>query len=126
MGAPFGNRNAAKALEWRQALVRALKTYEDDQVKRGRALYHIARELVKKALAGEMDAVQEIANRLDGRPLQNIESRVDAQLLVHPVASEPLHETESWVRRLVAEHPADAALEPLPAEVTPADPDNFH
>ena len=120
MGAPFGNRNAAKALEWRQAVVRALKTYEDDQVKRGQALYHIARGLVKKALAGEMDAVQEIANRLDGRPLQNIESRIDARFMVSP-HSAPVSETEQWLKQFINSETVPV----VEAEVLPALPDDL-
>lgn len=62
MGALRGNNNASKGAEWRQAVVRAIKTYEDQDVKRGQALLRIARRLAKKALDGEMPAIEEIAN----------------------------------------------------------------
>lgn len=73
MGAPLGNRNGAKThFEWRDALRKALAEYEDDDVKRGQALRRIGRKIVKKALAGEYRAIQEIGDRLDGRPAQAV------------------------------------------------------
>lgn len=120
MGAPFGNRNAVRALEWRQALLRALKTYEDDEVKRGTALHHIARVIVKKALSGEMDAVQEIACRLDGKPLQNVESRLSAQLTYSP-ATESHAETDRWLTQFAIENRVGTAPEVPSAEILRVD-----
>jgi len=97
-GAPLGNKNAASARRWRAALEWALAhAYEPDAINKvissERALYTIAQRIVKAALddqetSGEdMDAVirilgvnvqkwkfavEEIGNRLDGKPSQSI------------------------------------------------------
>lgn len=55
---------------WRDALrLEVMREHEDGGVKLG----HIARAVVKRAMAGDMQAVREIGNRLDGRPVQRLE-----------------------------------------------------
>ena len=71
-GAPIGNTNAAKGKQWADQIRKALIQYEDDQVKRGSALFKIAENVVRAALAGDKDAIQEIGNRLDGRAAQSL------------------------------------------------------
>lgn len=71
-GAQPGNRNAARGKEWRDALRRALAQYENDTVKRGEALLAIANKLLDACMRGEMDAIRELGNRLDGKPAQSI------------------------------------------------------
>jgi hypothetical protein len=66
-GAPIGNRNAARGFAWRNALDWALKNYESAHVAKGAALRAIAMQLVDDAIRGDMSAVNEIANRLDGK-----------------------------------------------------------
>jgi|Hof3ISUMetaT_23_FD_contig_21_1230893_length_437_multi_3_in_0_out_0_1 hypothetical protein len=65
MAAPVGNSNAKKGKEWFDAL-------RKECVQRG-ALAKIAKVLVDKAEAGEQWAVQEVANRFDGKPAQAVE-----------------------------------------------------
>jgi hypothetical protein len=74
MGAPVGNQNAKKAKRWQDALNKALArfTTEDGKVKAGEALDKIAETVVTQALAGNKDAWQEVANRLDGKVPQAI------------------------------------------------------
>ena len=72
MAAPLGNKNAVKNRPWAEAIRKACLQYEDDEVQRKEALYHIALEVVKKALAGDAAAVREIGDRLDGKPSQTI------------------------------------------------------
>lgn len=72
-GAPKGNKNASKGKEWADALRLALKTYRNDDIKRGHALRKVAEKVVTKALDGDKDAWQELGNRLDGKPTQAIE-----------------------------------------------------
>src|SRR4051812_34348185 len=73
-GAPVGNRNAAKAKRWQDALVKALTRYSNPeaQIEAGQALDKIAEQVVKKALDGDKDSIAEIGNRLDGKPAQAI------------------------------------------------------
>ena len=70
--AMMGNQNARRGSEWRDALRKAWMQYEDKEtkVKRGQALYHVGLKVVKMALAGEMDAIRELGNRADGKPVQ--------------------------------------------------------
>lgn len=72
-GAPIGNKNAAKAKAWADALRKALAQYEADGIPQGQALSKIAERVVIQALAGEKDAIQEIGNRLDGKAAQSVE-----------------------------------------------------
>lgn len=65
-GAPKGNSNASKGKAFKDALRKALKADGIDR------LPLIANTLVEKAIEGEQWAVQEIANRLDGRPAQEV------------------------------------------------------
>lgn len=64
MAGTVGNRNAAKGAEWFGALRRACKD-------RG-SLAKIALKVVELAEEGERWAVEEIANRFDGKPQQSI------------------------------------------------------
>ncbi len=85
MAAPKGNKNAKKAKDWEGALRRALAQYEDtaNKIAPGEALRKIAENVVKLALAGSKDAINEIACRLDGKPTEYIETDV-----THRYASE--------------------------------------
>lgn len=72
MPAPQGNKNAAKAKDWENSLRWALENYSVGKVKRGQALRAIATKVVAKAVKGNKDAIQEIGNRLDGKPVQAV------------------------------------------------------
>lgn len=66
MAAPRGNKNAAKGAWFRSALNRAIA--QDD----GERLRQAAEKLLTLAAQGEPWAVREIADRLDGRPAQQV------------------------------------------------------
>lgn len=76
MAAPLGNTNGAKGKRWQDALHKALVRFTSNtdelKVEVGQALDKIAELVVQKALAGDKDAISEIANRLDGKPAQGI------------------------------------------------------
>lgn len=74
-GAPNGNKNAIRGKVWRDALDKAIKQYVNKKngIERGQALFKIATGVVEMALAGNKDAIQEIGNRLDGRPHQSMD-----------------------------------------------------
>lgn len=67
MGAPVGNNNAAKAKIWSAAINRAL---EKRGVSRAEALDTLAEQLLVKCEAGDMQALKELGDRLDGKPAQ--------------------------------------------------------
>lgn len=66
IGAPLGNNYALKSKPWRDSLERAL--IQED----GKRLRAAAEKLLDLAAAGEAWAVQELANRMDGKPHQSI------------------------------------------------------
>ena len=68
-GAPEGNDNAARGKEFRAAIQRALAKRSGGLGWRV-ALDKIADKLLDKADDGEQWAVQEVANRFDGKPAQ--------------------------------------------------------
>jgi hypothetical protein len=73
MAAAPGNQYARKAKDWENALRRALDRYEKGEIVSGMALAKIAEKVVEKALEGDTKAIEEIANRLDGKPAQSTE-----------------------------------------------------
>jgi hypothetical protein len=72
MPAPIGNNNAKKGNEWRDAIQYAVKAYEADGIERGSALKAIAKKVIGMALEGDIQAVKEIGDRLDGKPVQAV------------------------------------------------------
>jgi hypothetical protein len=66
VGAPVGNRNGAKNKPWEAALTRhALQNPE--------RLARLAEKLFEMALAGDVAAIKELGDRLDGKALQRAE-----------------------------------------------------
>jgi hypothetical protein len=64
-GAPLGNTNGRKGKDWFDAIRKECVQRE--------ALPKIAKKVVDMALEGEQWAIQEIGNRLDGKPAQAVE-----------------------------------------------------
>ena len=76
VGAPIGNRNAAKGREFYDMLRRVMA--QDDW----RRLRAAAEKLADAAAAGEPWAISEVANRLDGKPKVQTEVTVDGSTLL--------------------------------------------
>ncbi len=74
-GAQPGNDNATKAKVWREAIRKAL--CQDKQ-----ALERLARKLIAKAEEGDMVAIKEIGDRMDGKPSQALDADVGGKLIV--------------------------------------------
>ena len=69
-GAPQGNQNAAKAKIWHAAIMRALrKRSRSDALE---ALDELAEKLLEKVSEGDLPALKEFGDRLDGKPAQAI------------------------------------------------------
>ena len=90
MGRPIGSLNREKPFN--QAL---LMTLRSNPV----ALRRIAAKLVEKAAEGELAAIREIADRLDGKPVQMLDRRdvplnqlTDEELLAIAAGGLPEHE----------------------------------
>jgi hypothetical protein len=71
MGAPVGNQNAAKAKVWRAAIMRALERRKpaDERIQ---AIDELAEQLINLVAAGDLGALKEFGDRLDGKPAQAI------------------------------------------------------
>jgi hypothetical protein len=72
MAAPKGNKNAAKAKVWSAAIERALERRKpaDERIK---AIDELADKLLELGFAGDLSALQELGNRLEGKPAQSLE-----------------------------------------------------
>ena len=70
MGAPIGNQNARKR-HFTTAVEAAV--FETDPVTKRRKLDYIAQRLVQLAQDGDMAAIREVGDRLDGKPKQQQE-----------------------------------------------------
>ena len=82
MGAPLGSSNGAKSRIVEQALIRAIKQ-RDFEAGDGITLRKIAESLIDRAIAGDLMAFKELADRLDGKPKQQLEhSGTDGGALV--------------------------------------------
>ena len=80
----WGHKNTNGAKPWKEALRISLACYADKKIdlERGQALRRIADVTVSMALGGDMSAIQEIANRLDGKPVQAIEGTGEGGAMV--------------------------------------------
>lgn len=90
MGAPKGNRFAAKGRSWEGSIRRALSRAAGS-VDRGLDL--VADKLVAAAIEGDRDARTEIACRLDGKPTEHV--RIDQEVNVNVGSSDSLAPTLS-------------------------------
>lgn len=83
-GAPIGSRNAAKPLDhkskkWAETLRRALLS--DDSKK----LRQMADTLIEIAIAGDVQAIKEIGDRIDGKAVQAITGELTGDITVEIV-----------------------------------------
>mgnify|MGYP001597584329 CR=1 FL=1 len=69
-GAPIGNQNAAKAKIWHGAIMRALRNRSRTDALE--ALDELAEKLLEKVAEGDLPALKEFGDRLDGKPAQAI------------------------------------------------------
>jgi len=64
-GAPIGNQNGAKGRRWAGAIA--------DRIEAMQAMEKLAAVLIDKALEGDMQALKEIGDRMDGKAKQQTE-----------------------------------------------------
>lgn len=80
VGAPDGNSNARKENRlWGEAIRRAV-TQAD-----GERLRELAERLIARAAEGDVSALRELGDRLDGKPHQSIDATIDGSLTVEIV-----------------------------------------
>lgn len=71
IGAPMGNQNAKKGKAWSEAIKRAIRGKYGKEWEE--SLQELAGKLVKAADEGDLQALKEIGDRLDGKPTQQTE-----------------------------------------------------
>lgn len=105
-GGQPGNQNATHGREFAAALRRVIEKFErpkkgrTSQIAKGQALEALAEKLLKKALHngyGDLLALQEIANRLDGKCVQPLAGEL--QIPVTYVFDDPTRRPEGYQRR---------------------------
>jgi hypothetical protein len=77
-GAPIGNQNAAKEKRWAMAIERALA--KRSRVEQVEALDDLAEKLLAKCDAGDLQALKELGDRLDGKAKQQMDVAMDARI----------------------------------------------
>lgn len=71
-GAPAGNQNAAKSKLWRAAIERALETRSKSRTDGKKEIDALAEKLLDLVAAGDLPALKEFGDRIDGKPAQAI------------------------------------------------------
>jgi len=92
-GAPEGNNNAGKNKPWREAINHALKTHPRCKTDQAQALRDIATKLIDKALEGDLNAMKELGDRIEGKPQQTID-------MTHDIGSKTLDELKNELRNI--------------------------
>lgn len=77
MAAPIGNENAKKGKMWSDALRK--------QIVQRQAMDQLAGALIDKALDGDLAALREIGDRLEGKPTQVIAGDDEAPIVVQRI-----------------------------------------
>lgn len=104
------NRGVHADRLWREAINKAVHELVDDpdNPRKVKALGLIARKVVEKALDGDMMAVQEIGNRLDGRAPQTIKANVDHT--VSAVSEDEMAKANELLARIAPTTDDEAAI----------------
>jgi len=77
-GAPLGNKNAAKPRIWHQAIERALETRSKSRIDGKREIDALAEKLLDLVATGDLAALKEFGDRIDGKPAQQVTLSGDA------------------------------------------------
>lgn len=79
MANPTG-KNGREQKPWADAIKRALARAENDPVAGHRTINKLAEQLLSKAAEGDMPALKELGDRLDGKPIQSIDADIRGTL----------------------------------------------
>lgn len=72
MAAPLGNQNAARAKVWKAAIERALEIRSKSRTDGKKEIDALADKLLDLVSAGDLPALKEFGDRMDGKPAQEI------------------------------------------------------
>ena len=76
-GAPKGNTNASKTKLWGDTIRHAIVQADAEKLRK------LADKLIENALSGDMQALKEIGDRLDGKSVQSIDAKVRSRVIVN-------------------------------------------
>lgn len=94
MAGVVGRSGPKQEKPWREMLMLAVNEADGDKKK----LRKIAEALVEQAMDGDVSAIKEIGDRIDGKPKQQIEHSGDAE---NPVAVAMSMARESLIAKLM-------------------------
>ena len=77
MGAPKGNQNAVKVKPWQAAIERALA--KRSLLAKREAIDDLAERLLQKCEEGDLSALKEFGDRIEGRPAQSMTVSGDSE-----------------------------------------------
>jgi len=80
-GAPLGNDYAKRGAMWREA-IRSAAIREEQGLPCRNAMERIARALLAKAEEGDVAAIKEFGDRMDGKAMQAVELKADVGVSV--------------------------------------------
>lgn len=86
-GGQPGNTNAQKGSAWRNAINRALE--HRSRAKRVEALDELAEKLLEQCERGDISALRELGDRLDGKPQLPITGELEINLQIVRYADNP-------------------------------------
>ena len=91
-GAPLGNNNSGKGRLWARAINKALKNRSKTDA--FAELVDLAEQLLMKCTAGDLTALKELGDRIDGKPAQAVTLGGDPEnpLILQPVMPRPSKE----------------------------------
>jgi hypothetical protein len=92
-GAPKGNQNAtADKRLWRATIKRAITQGDPEKLRK------IADTLIRLALDGDIQAIKEIGDRIDGKPSQSIEQTTEITgHMEHEISTRPQLTKAEWM-----------------------------
>ncbi len=106
-GAQIGNSNAANGRRFRDGIRRALARESGGSLQTG--IDRICTQLVRAAFDGQQWALQELGNRLDGKPVAQL--NIETQFRPVDVSAEPLS-VEEWKAKHCIEGEAEDVTPP--------------
>lgn len=84
-GAPKGNQNAAKAKVWSAAIERALERRTASRTDGIKEIDALAEKLLELVAAGDLPALKEFGDRMEGKPAQTLAGDPDRPLFRSPL-----------------------------------------
>ena len=88
-GAPQGNTNSNRNNRlWADTIKRACIQGDGDQLRK------IAEKLIEKAIEGDIQAIKELGDRIDGKAMQAVEAIVEANMTI---SERPPLTKEEWL-----------------------------